>query len=137
MGIVRHDPVKNLDTEQILNIDQRQRVTRSTLHRILKKYGIKHDARSSLNMMLDILNMNNIPFDVVPPGPVTDTNGNIIDFEPKDPIHNPLLDFAEDGFPKHIGKIKKMCKDRGIKFTNKGSTRKDLVEKLNEYMNHG
>lgn len=134
MGIVRHDPVKNLDTDQTLHIDQRQRVTRSTIHRILKRYGVQHDARASLQMMLSIMDMNNIPFDVVAPGPVTNTDGNIIDFEPKDPIPNPLLDFAADGFPKHIGKVKKMCKDRGIKFANKGTTRIDLIRLLNAHM---
>lgn len=133
MGIVRHDPVKNLDTEQILDM-RPQRVTRSTLHRILKRYGVAHDPRGTLKMMQDLMELNNIPFDPVPPGPVTDLNGNIIDFDPKPDLPKPIHDWAEDGWPKHIGKVKKMCKERGIKFS-RDAKREDLVIKLNQYTN--
>ncbi len=133
MGIIKQDVVKNMDTDQALNMEP-QRITRSVCHRILKRYKVKHDVRGSLDYMLDIMRLNEIPFDPPKPGPVTDVDGKIIDFERKPALPNPNLEFAEDGFPKHIGKVKGMCKERGIKFKNKGSTRKYLVSLLQDYM---
>lgn len=127
MGIVRNDPFKNLDTDQPL--DPSRHVTRSTLHRILKRYGIQHDPRLPARGMMDLMEINNIPFDPPPPGPVTDPQGKIVDIsEPKQTV-----DWAQDGYPKHIGKVKKMCTERKIKF-RRNAKRATLVKKLNDYM---
>jgi len=50
MPITRQDAVMNLDTQQELKVNTpvSGRVTRSTIHRILKERGIKHEPGISM-----------------------------------------------------------------------------------------
>lgn len=128
MGIVRNDPVMNLDTRQPLNmLPPTQRVTRSTLHRLLRMHRIQHSPGVSKEEAINLLYTNQIPFSPPPPGRVVDMSG-----KPVDEVKKPL-EFSADGFPKHIGKLKKLCKDNGLKFPRNAS-RDDLVQMLNQHL---
>ena len=134
MPLVKQGPVKNFDTDEELKLlGPTQRVTRSTIRRILKRYKIKCDPGITTEQGLNLMQIHNIPFDRVPPGPVTDVNGDVISKKKKKKTNGMELDFAADGYPKHIGKLKKMCKERNISFPQTAK-RADLVKKLNDYM---
>lgn len=143
MGIVREEPVKNMDTDEPLRMPPPdKRVTRALLHRTLKKAGIKHDAGGSLQDMLDVMRLNNVPFDPPTPGPLED---NVIDIAEEEDIQAQIerlqerlnnkkapektIILAKDGFPQNMGQLKGLCKKRGIPIGQK-DTRDILVGKL-------
>ena len=128
MPITRHGPVINMDTEQVLRMPpSNQRITRSVISRILVRHNIHHDRTASKEKLLEILRANDIPLEPVPPGPVS--TAQIIDIADEEDIDRQIAiliarkkekegEFghkAKDGYPAHIGMLKKLCKIKGIK----------------------
>ena len=69
-----------------------------------------------MDQLLYVMQMNNLQPTVVPPGSIDVT---------------PEEQHATDGYPSNMGKLKGLCKKRGIKFSNKDK-RVDLIAKLDQ-----
>lgn len=132
-------PLKNETTGEYIPMGN-YRITRGVLHRILKAYGVQHHPGSSLGDLKNIMIAHNIPFDPIPPGEVPDKRSERQAPQPesprlpqKQPEVQDAGPYAEDGWPKNMGILKKMAKERGLKTYNTDK-RKDIVKKLDEYM---
>lgn len=140
MGITRQGPVKNMDTDQeLVMLPPNQRMTRSSLHRLLLINDIEHDASGPFNDLYNTVMRHGI--DPIPPkpGPLTSTKGEAIGRTGGDVIDNvtyipkPDPKLHEDGFPRSVFSLRKMCRDRKIPCTQK-DTRIMLVDKLIRYL---
>jgi hypothetical protein len=123
--------------------DPRNRITRSVLHRILKKAGIVHNAAGTLDELMSVLRLNQVPLEPPPPGLLdlpeseeVDLDAQIAELMRKKaerdkvvPIRRELTSIDNQGYPRHIGKLKAMAKRQGIdlKTTDK---RADIIAKL-------
>ncbi len=135
-------PLKNETTGEYPVLDPKARTTRSTIHRILKAYGVQHHAGASLDQLIALAQAHEVPLnEAIPPGPVPDLSpAKAPDPKPTpqapaapEPVKSDAGEYAEDGYPKNHGYLKKMAKERGIRTVNTDK-RADIVRKLNEYM---
>ncbi len=159
-SITRVGPVKNMDTEEILDIGSK--MTRSMLHRILNKNNIHHDVNWGFEALVNLMLINNIPFQPVEPGnkePAQETSETPGTLTLEDiqkqmlVLHNMMaaltpkehkkpeltvvpevkeIAMAKDGHPKSVWVLRKLCREKGIP-TNKKDTRLILIEKLKEH----
>lgn len=117
MAITRHGPVINMDTDQPLNTGQK--ATRILLHRMLRAHGISHDASGPRQELLDICRRNNVQGfpDVPREAPPAR--------KPAEPVAIP----DESRFPRNVIQLRKLCKERGLKWA-RTDKREDLIAKI-------
>lgn len=121
MPITRHGPVINFDTEKPLIMRApNQRFTRSQARRLLKSHGIKSDPNSSMDHLYYLMSMHNIQPQMVPPGKMG-----------KDEIKKPKL-VVNNEFPNNVPKLRKMCKEKGVKFKREDK-KETLIQRLREH----
>lgn len=137
MAQLRQDPVKNLDTDENLHMyGPTDRITRGQIHRLLNVHEIEHDPKGTMDYLMQLVRMHNIPLSGIPKagllravdgGILNPTGGTPTELKPRP---KPLPEgYKEDGYPKSVFSLRKMCKDNGIKTNNK-STRKWCIEQL-------
>jgi hypothetical protein len=123
MPITRQGPVHNMDTqEKLAMLPANKRFTRAIAHRLLRLRNIEHRADATLDELLVIMQIHNVSVEMPAPGCIEPD----VPADPKDWTESP----ADDGYPKHIGKLKALCKRRGLSFHPKAK-RADLVRLLN------
>lgn len=127
MGITRSGPVMNFDTQQPVYMPpSSQRLTRSKLHRLLTINNVKHNPGGTLEELYNVMVLNNVQLQIVPPGIIgkPQTSGLQKRPEPTDPRI-----MADDGWPRSVFTLRKICKERGITVTKK-HTRNALIKIL-------
>ena len=137
MPIVRQDPVKNMDTDSPLIMRMpNQRFTRSSAHRILKAEGVKHDPSAPMETLIYLIQANNLQFVPPPPGPIRKpvklaTDEFKEELKQAEKIEK-LVKFASDGWPLLVPILRRMCKDKKIRWSM-NDKRPALVMKLENH----
>ena len=127
MGITRNGPVMNMDTQQpILMPHPSQRLTRSKLHRLLTVHKIRHNPGGTLDELYNVMLMNNIQLEIVPPGVLSKPPIPVLIKRPEP--SDPRI-MANDGWPRSVFTLRKICKERNIPVTKK-HTRESLIKLL-------
>jgi hypothetical protein len=111
MGIIRNDPVMNMDTNEPLRfIPPDKRFTRAQAHRLLKANDVPHNVSAPLEELLYLIEIKQIHPQLVPPGKM---ESEIVEY------------------PNNVPKLRALCKAQGIKFKNTDKM-EDLKKRLRE-----